>query len=724
MPRYASFGRLDSQLVDDGDTAFVRINQRLRPDQLKPGEVAVSQNGRMDVDGAWQPRLGYYNVFQPIASGVAPVLPQTLPFTLGGSVSQIYGSCLYSDPNTASTEYLALATDSSVKLILASNPSATPLSIEYPTGEYVDATCEIIQAFEKLFVFRNGKVAMRWPGFVPTVTAAVRQGNEARLTVSAHHHVIKGDIIVVAGLTFAGGTNPNGTFTVKSVTDTQIRYDCNGSNETFGGISSTTISSRFALVDNGNYTQPLVYDDADNTDIANGVVTVTATAHQIVVGDKVMVSDKGATDLNPLTEYVVYEITDNTFSFKADAADYTNATISVGKRQSVGLGFTHMPAPPWAIYHQRRLWMPFNYAMTGTSGSPTITNRNTKDEIIASDILDENTYDQIQNQFRIASGSADFIVALQPFSEDNLVAFARNSIHLVRGVGADLANATVQEITREVGCVSRKSIAQVGNQIFFLSDNGVYGVAFEDLYNLRGATVPLSEAINPLIARINKPYAGNAVGVYHDNRYYLAVPLDTSTVNNTILVYNFLNQGWESVDVVNNANWNIVGFIRAGAGGPNKLHAVSKEGGIHLIDTADSASPSNWNDFLALASGSPVVETAVSSLFTSRQYTFGTIDRKKFNTYELHLESPSNTPSNASMSIEVENPDATASLGTVFGITGNYLAASEDVSIRARIGNLRGYGAQMSVTPSSGRPKVRALRLTGMLGMNAILSAD
>lgn len=724
MPRYASFGRLDSQLVDDGDTAFVRINQRLRPDQLKPGEVAVSQNGRMDVDGAWQPRLGYYNVFKPIVTGVAPTLSLTLPFTLGGGVSQIYGSCLYSDPNTASTEYLALATDSAVKLILASNPSATVTSINYPTGEYVDATCEILQAFENLFIFRDGKVAMKWHGFVPTITAAVRQGNEARITVASHHHVLKDDTIIVAGLTAAGGSTPNGTFTVKNVTATEIHYNCSGSNETFGGISSATITTQFELVDKGAYTQPLVYDTSENTDIASGVVTVTETGHEIVVGDKVIVSDRGATDLNPLTEYVVYEVTANTFLFRADAGDITNATIVVGKRQSIGLGFTHMPAPPWAIYHQRRLWMPFNYAMTGTSGSPVITSRNTKDEIIASDILDENTYDQIQNQFRIASGGADFIVALQPFSEDNLVAFARNSIHLVRGVGADLANATVQEITREVGCVSRKSIAQVGNQIFFLSDNGVYGVAFEDLYNLRGATVPLSEAINPLIARINKPYAGNAVGVYHDNRYYLAVPLDTSTVNNTILVYNFLNQGWESVDVVNNANWNIVGFIRAGAGGPNKLHAVSKEGGIHLIDTADSASPSNWNDFLALASGSSVVETAVSSLFTSRQYTFGTIDRKKYNTYELHLESPSNTSSNASMSLEVENPDATASLGTVFGITGNYLGASEDVSIRARIGNLRGYGAQMSVTPSSGRPKVRALRLTGMLGMNAILSAD
>ena len=724
MPRYASFGRLDSQLVDDGDTVFSRINQRLRPDQLKPGEVAVSQNGRMDVDGAWQPRLGYYNVFLPIATGVAPTLPQTLPFTLAGSVSQIYGSCVYSDPNTAATEYLTLATDSAAKLILSSNPSATPITINYPSGQYVDATCEILQAFENLFIFRDGKVAMKWHGFVPTITAAIRQGNEARITVASHHHVRKDDTIIVAGLTAAGGTSPNGTFTVKNVTDTEIHYNCSGSNETFTGISSATITTQFELVDKGAYTQPIVYNTASNTDIADGIVTVTETGHVIEVGDFVMVSDKGATDLNPLTEYLVYEVTATTFLFKADAGDITDATIAVGKRQSIGLGFTHMPAPPWAIYHQRRLWMPFNYAMTGTSGSPVITSRNTKDEIIASDILDENTYDQIQNQFRIASGGADFIVGLQPFSEDNMVAFARNSIHLIRGVGADLGNATVQEITREVGCVSRKSIAQVGNQIFFLSDNGVYGVAFEDLYNLRGATVPLSEAINPLIARINRTYAGNSVAVYHDNRYYLAVPLDSSTVNNTILVYNFLNQGWESLDVVNSANWNITGFIRSGAGGPNKLHAVSKEGGIHLIDTADSSSPSNWNDFLALTLGGSVTQAAVSSLFTSRQYSFGTMDRKKFNSYELHLESAANTPSNASLSTEIENPDATASLGTVYSILGENVAAGEDASLKGRMGNLRGYGGQMTVTPTTGRPKVRAVRMTGMLSMNAIISAQ
>lgn len=718
MPRYASYGRTDSQLVADGDTAFARINQRLRPDQLKPGEVATSQNGRMDVDGAWQMRRGYRNVFGNITSGAsAPVLPINLPFNLSdASVNSVYGSALYSDPNTASTEYVVLATNSSA--ILVNTATLAPTTINYPTGQTVDSSCHVLQAFENLFIFRDGQVAFEWHGFVPSIVSALRQGNEARITVSSHHHVQKGDTIVVAGITSYGAVNPNGTFTVKNVTDTEIHYDNTGANSSGWNVSAATINNTFELVDRGVYTQPLVYNDAQNTNIADGIVTVDATAHEIAVGDFVMVSDKGATDLNPLTEYLVYEVTDNTFLFKADAANITDATIAVGKRQSIGLGFTHMPAPPWAVYHQRRLWMPFNYAMTGTSGSPVITTRNTKDELIASDILDQNTYDQIQNQFKIASGGADYIVGVQPFAEDNLVVFARNSIHLIRGVGADLANVSVQEITREVGAVARKSIVQVGNQILFLSDNGVYSVNFEDLYNLRGATLPLSEAINPVIKLINRSYASGSVGVYHDNRYYLAVPLDSSTVNNTILIYNFLNQGWESVDVVNDSRWNITGFVRSGAGTTNRLHVISKDGGIHMIDEATAGNNADYRDSLCLTIGSPTVLTdlSISGILTTRQYTYGTMDRKKFNSYELHLESASNFESDASLSLEVENPDESVTIGTVYDLNSySYVPAGEDISIRGRVGNKRGYGAQFTVTPSRGRPKIRAVKSVAML---------
>ena len=707
MPRYASFGRLDSQLIDDGDTAFASLNQRLRPDQLKAGEVAVSQNGRMDVDGSWQTRKGYRNVFAAIANGAGALV---LPFHIGtinagsffigqvyeiltigvgtnwvdlgassatvgvtftatgvGSgtgtatarpavndlaVVSIYGTCLYSDQSAANTEYIVLVTATRAILVKTSN-TAVSYSITYPATQTVDASCEVIQAFNYLFVFRDGKVAFQWDG------------------------------------------------------------------------SSLTGSPVFTLVDNGNYTQPLVYDTAGNTAIVNGVVTVTESGHNILVGDSVIVSDAGTTNLNPLTEYRVYAKTSTTFLFKADASDITGARITVGKRQSIGLGFTHMPAPPWATYHQRRLWMPFNYSMAGTSGTPTIVSRNVSDELIASDILDQNTYDQIDNQFKIASGSSDFIVGLHPFSEDALVVFARNSIHLIRGVGGDLQNSSVQEVTREVGAVARKSIIQIGNQILFLSDNGVYSVNFEDLYNLRGASVPMSEPINPIMARINKNYAANAIGVYHDNRYYLAVPLDASTVNNAVIVFNLLNNGWESLDVINSSQWNIIGFVRSGAGTVNRLHTVSKEGGIHVIDEAGV----NANDYfdnlcLSLSSGGTITQLDIDSVLTTRQYTYSTLDRKRFNSYELHIESAANIQSDADLSVEVENPDSSVVLGSVLSVFGKAVPSSEDASIRSRIGNKRGYGAQFTVAPSQGRPKIRAVKITGAVQNGSTSSTE
>ena len=659
MPRYASFGRLDSQLIDDGDTAFAVLNQRLRPDQLKPGEVAVSQNGRMDVDGSWQTRKGYRNVFAAIANGAgALVLPFALndaspPVINDAAVVSIYGTCLYSDQSAANTEYIVLVTATRAVLVKTSDTSVS-YSITYPAGQTVDASCDVIQAFNYLFIFRDGKVAFQWDG------------------------------------------------------------------------SGLTGSPAFSLVSNGAYTQPLVYDTAGNTAIANGVVTVTEAGHAILVGDLVMVSDVGTTDLNPLTEYRVYAASaGSSFSFKADASDITGARITVGKRQSIGLGFTHMPAPPWATYHQRRLWMPFNYSMAGTSGTPTITSREVSDELIASDILDQNTYDQIQNQFKIASGSSDFVVGLHPFAEDALVVFARNSIHLIRGVGADLDNAGVQEITREVGAVARKSIVQIGNQVLFLSDNGVYSVNFEDRYNLRGASVPMSEPINPIMARINKNYAANAIGVYHDNRYYLAVPLDASTVNNAVVVFNLLNNGWESLDVISSSQWNIIGFVRSGAGTVNRLHTVSKEGGIHVIDEAGVNEDDYFDNLcLSLSSAATITQLKIDSVLTTRQYTYSTLDRKRFNSYELHIESAANIQSDADLSVEVENPDSSVVLGSVLTVFGKAVPSSEDVSIRSRIGNKRGYGAQFTVAPTQGRPKIRAVKITGALQNGSTSSAE
>jgi hypothetical protein len=461
-------------------------------------------------------------------------------------------------------------------------------------------------------------------------------------------------------------------------------------------------------VASGVYTQPVYFDGAGNASITDGVVTITANSHGLSVGDTVYVIDRASSELQEGDfPYTVSEVpTANSFKFLGQVPDIASDRIVVSKKISSGKGFIHMPAPGWGYYHQRRLWVPYWYE----PGAGSYSDRSVRDEIIASDILDSDTYDRIQNQYRITAGVADYVVGLQAFAEDNLLVFNRNSIHLVRGISGSVADTSVQMVTSEVGCVARRSILQIGNQVLFLSDNGVYAAAFGDLYNLRGAGVPLSEPIAATIQRINKDYADRAVAAYFDNRYYLAVPLDASTTNNAILIYNFLNGGWESLDSTGQTGWVIDNFVVAENSGFASLYTVSPNGSIHRLDGREDG-----NDNLSIFAGVPATIYPISSSVTTRQYSYGTMDRKKFNSYEFHIESSASESSNATFSAEVENPDSTSALGTLSGLLGSNLAVAEDASVRGRIGNKRGYGIQMTVAPTNGRPKLRAVKVQAML---------
>jgi hypothetical protein len=56
MGQYRSYEGFDDPIASDGDIGFVGMNQWLLPNQLQPGEVRLSSNGR--IDGCWQPRRG------------------------------------------------------------------------------------------------------------------------------------------------------------------------------------------------------------------------------------------------------------------------------------------------------------------------------------------------------------------------------------------------------------------------------------------------------------------------------------------------------------------------------------------------------------------------------------------------------------------------------------------------------------------------------------------
>ena len=716
MARYSKFGALDSSIADEGDAGFYKINNRLRPDQLKAREVAGSLNGRMDIEGAWQTRKGLETFGPSLTSNVNSIRLTSPPVWYlypTASISSASRSGTTVTVNTATNTFLNNTLVNVAGVTGTVNPSGNRLITVVSNTQF---TFTIPGATgSETYTVSSGVAGP--PKFTSTATTAI-YGSCLFSDPSSQNanYIIRATNQNVIATPVAGGASvtinyPSGVFISNPVDLLQcfdkvlLFREGETALEWNGSFSGTPA---FTAVDSGVYSQPVYFDAALNCQISNGAVTVFANSHGLSVGDTVYVVDRGASELEEGdVPYTVGDIGDgNAFYFYAQVRDMSPNSLVFSKKISSGKGFIHMPAPGWGHYHQRRLWVPYWYEPADGS----YTDRNVRDEIIASDILDSDTYDRIQNQYRITAGIADYVVGLQAFAEDNLLVFNRNSIHLVRGISGSVADTAVQMITSEVGCVARKSILQVGNQVLFLSDNGVYAAAFGDLYNLRGAGVPLSEPISAIIRRINKDYASKAVAAYFDNRYYLAVPLDDSTTNNAVLIYNFLNDGWESLDSTSESGWQIDNFIVAENSGLASLYTISPNGSIHIVDHREDG-----NDRLSLFSDVEPAIYSIASSVTTRQYTYGTMDRKKFNSYEIHIESSSSESSNATISAEVENPDSVTSLGELSALLGSNLAIGEDASIRGRIGNKRGYGIQMTVAPTNGRPKLRAVKVQAMI---------
>ena len=659
MPEYRSYGARDDRVAKDGDVGFVGFNNRLRPDQLQAGMLADAQNIRLDRNGEAQVRKGVELISEPLAVGTdALTLPFDLP-TAGqigdgvtailddDAVNEIYGSCGFSDPNAAASQYIIIA--SNAKAIAINIATSVETDIDYPLATTISQPVDMIQAFNKVFIFRNGETALEWDG-------------------------------------------------------------------DFSGTPA------FTKVPSGEYSQPKRLTPT-RVDITDGKATATfsslAAMNGLQVGERFIVESVGS----PATftvgeEYMVAARDDVAFTidFFVQLDDASNVSgVVIQQRVSVGLGFTHMPAPPFAVYHQRRLAMPFRFDVDTAVDS--FTAKGVLDEVILSEPLDSDTYDQVYAQYRFNAGTADFVVGLHSFAEDTLLVFNRNSIHTIFDT-LSLSNSKNRLLTNEVGCVARKSIIQVGNQVIFLSDNGIYGVQFIDEYNLRGTETPLSEPINSTIQRINKNAWENSVATYFDNRYFIAVPLDGSTSNNAILVYNFLNKQWESVDQVGDANFHSTNLIVVGDGDKRAVYAVNDIGGVHRLD-----SRVDGIDRVITQIGGTQQNVDVNGSLTTRQYTLGTLDRKRWKEFDIHAQSSEDNTSDFDIGIETENPDTVESLGSLSTFNGSALDIDEDVSIRGRIGNRRGYGLQFTINNTSGRPRIRAIETEGSTAMRSTQKA-
>ena len=780
--------------------------------------------GNVTIDGVREFTRVDADTMSCVIAGLTSISDQTgtLSTTLinDSVVSDVRASCLFSNPNETNKEYILVATNAVVKKIevskLADAGTDGVTDIVYPSGITLDAGVDVsmIQAFDKVFIFRGGQSALQWDGIsgqfykVPggpyqagkdyfvnnnitlldgtatitienanlqessgiakgvgisySISSATAGTNIVTIVTGTAHGLTTGNSVLIAGVTQSAGPDPDGVRVVTVVNTTTFTIPLTGATGTYTVTDATVRKASNTIL------LPAFFDDGfapsplDN--FYNGstliIPSTTYTISDYVGATRVLTLATGS--FFPDQEYPFTSLKDNPFYvgeslrltqtssvFKVlNVGDILNVsalptyntwrfftsepngthTIHYSQEESVGLGFSYMPGPPWATYFQRRLWMPYLYENGGTLTTSTYTNRGIADEIIASDILDSNTYDRVLNQFRTSGGTADYVVAMHGFYDDALVVMNRNSIHAVVGTQGSLADTVVKELTNEVGCLSRKSVVIQANNLMFLSDNGVYALTFLNDYNLRGTEEPLSKNIQPYIDRINARLADQAVAVYYDNRYYLAVPLDSvigaddAQGNNSILIFNFLNKGWESLDTYGNSGFLITDFITCAAGVRNDLYAVSSSGGIHKMEASNSV-----NDEISAEFGSSTIDLEpIASSLTTRGYDLGTQERKRFTDFQTQMQSfPAGASSALNIAFSTEDPDNALPVGSTIDLIGdlsNGDQEEETANVRGRLGGLRGYTGTMILTRTSGSPKIHSVKVSGSVSNRSIIS--
>ena len=823
MSQFRSTGGLDDAIGSDNDRGFFGVNQRLQLNQLEPGEVRESLNGRME--GFWRPRKSVVSVSPVLTTGGTPlnlpfhILPSpfylaitavsyaanvvtitvfghglaigvagnltvsgitftgtnnngvkavtaatvnTLTFPVTGvtavalgatpritqidindaAASDVLASCMFSDPNESNKEYIIVALETLAKKIDLSTTPYTATTIPYPVGATVGSSCDMLQCFDKVMIMRDGQQALEWYPNGRAILSASSNATASPNTVVTmrvrEHGLTAGSSVVIAGLT--GGTPPNGTFTVATIVDQDsFTFVASGiSTSTTFVTTVATMTDGFTLSPGGAYTQPQTFaSSGTNVTASSGLVSLTITGNlTIFVGDIVVIYETTIPEFTAIVgkQFQVTSASTTNIQFFAPVANITasgtTGQVEFGGRFTEGGGFMHQPGAPWATYFQRRLFVPFYYSQSGTFSAPVYTSRKISDEIAVSDLLDTTTFDQIENQFRITGGTADYVVAMHGFYDDALVVLNRNSIHLVAQTQGSLSDTVVKELTGEVGCLARKTVVMQANNMLFLADEGIYGLTFLNDYNLRGTEEPLSKKIQPYIDRINKNLAGDSVAVYFNNRYYIAVPLDSvaggndARGNNAILIYNFLNKGWESLDTYGDSRFLIKNFITASAGVRNNLYAVSANGGLHQIDASDSST-----DRLSVTNeGTDVVTPTINSYVTSRGYDFKTLERKRFTDAQVQMQNLAGETGEYDIAFATEDPDSGESIGTTTTFLGGQILSpsspneAETASIRCRLGGQRGYTGTITLTRTIGSPKIHSIQVAGSITNRQILS--
>jgi hypothetical protein len=715
----------------DTDNNFVGFASRLDPSNLKPGYAQSSRNMRLQ-RGSAQPRKGCERMTDD---------------TLNQNMQS--GSGYY--VNAAGENNVVMVFHDGIVLF---NTQTQQVSQKYtfPTGRY----CPIGQTTKQTYTQTTYTVGpttyYRAYAVVPT-TIGINVGDSIRIGFTS----------TTAQLSYYD-------FNVISLTNNNIVFW--DQVQAFPNFFSTNIS----LTVNSFSFEPELVQALDKLYIFRGlagpeitatvsnpqipnnntvtVTVTTASAHGLRVGSEFNLIDTITPYQHPYfhKNFIVATVVNATqFTFS-----FTNTTGSTIQSHNNISGFKVQQANPPLVWDGVSASLSY-VDQTGVNGSGTyplppgefglyfqnrIVVKTSKTEITATDILSDR-YEPL-NVYVINQGGNDSIVGVLPWIENQFLLFMSKSIYVAfidpRFDPTEPDRSQITVITTEVGCLARHSIVPAGQFVFFFSGKGVHMLTPQLDLKLLGNTLPLSEPVDDYFDNVNFDYAKSVTASYFDNRFFIAFPVGSSINNNSILVYNTLNQAWETIDTYP-SGMSIDNFVPAIYNNKRRLFIVSNIGNAFLVSVTPFGSTTpvnvlygkyggiflaeqleNGDEFLGVT-GTPLlpfslpatlstasyVVVPVAASIRSREYTFDSQLTKRFSRAEFQF---SNTAGDdISILVTVHDPDVTEEVMR-YVFTGS---AQIDGTLRPRIA-MRGVAIDTEVVFNLGRP---ALKSTSMYAINS-----
>lgn len=149
-----------------------------------------------------------------------------------------------------------------------------------------------------------------------------------------------------------------------------------------------------------------------------------------------------------------------------------------------------------------------------------------------------DAFDRITNAFRFTSGGKITAILPSRINGANFLTVSKeNSLWLLGINNTTFSSSVVEPLDLTKGCKGRRALYQIGDDVWYLSSDGVRSIVKSQLDKARGGSSnPLTFLIKDTIDTINWNYAQNSVMTYYDGMCLLAVPTGSSTVNNTVLI--------------------------------------------------------------------------------------------------------------------------------------------------------------------------------------------